>query len=224
MSHLRLAILDLDGTLKEARDPYVYLHERLGTLEASHAFFSRGISGEIPYEEWLRLDVGLWTGVPRATLEELLRANPYLPGARELVAALRQAGVRVAIVSTGLTLHADLVAAEIGVDRVVANELFFKDGCCTGQARAHVAIGTKGHVVEQLQAELGVSPDECLAAGDTTSDVDMFTRVRLGVAVSPSSDLVRQAAGIVLETPDLRPLLPLLSEVWPDWTPRSKSC
>jgi len=36
---LRLAIFDLDGTLKEARDPYVYLHSRLGTLAASEAFF-----------------------------------------------------------------------------------------------------------------------------------------------------------------------------------------
>jgi phosphoserine phosphatase len=221
---LRLAIFDLDGTLKEARDPYVYLHERLGTLEASHAFFARGMAGEIPYEEWLRLDVGLWKGVPRARLEELLRANPYLPGVRELVAALRRAGVRVAIISTGLNVHAQLVADELGVDRVVANELYFEDGCCTGQARAWVPIGSKGLIVQQLQAELDVRPDECLAAGDTTSDVDMFGKVRLGVAVNPASDAVRRAAGLVLEDPDLRPFLARLAEVWPDWTPTSNNC
>jgi phosphoserine phosphatase len=220
---LRLAIFDLDGTLKQARDPYVYLHERLGTLEASQAFFARGMAGEIAYEEWLKLDVALWKGVSRARLEALLRANPYLPGARELVAALRRAGVRVALVSTGLSVHADLVRDELGLDRAIANEIDFEDGCCTGQARAHVPIGSKGHIVERLQAELGVPPEECLAAGDTTSDVDMFARVRLGVAVNPSSDSVRQAAGLVLEEADLRPLLPRLKEVWPDWTPPSSS-
>ena len=36
---LRLALFDLDGTRKQARDLYVYLHERLGTLEASQPPF-----------------------------------------------------------------------------------------------------------------------------------------------------------------------------------------
>ena len=214
---LRLAVFDLDGTLKQARDPYVYLHNLLGTLEASQAFFARGMAGEIAYEEWLKLDVALWKGVSRATMEALLRANPYLPGAQELVSALRQAGVRVAVISSGLSVHADLVRAELGLDWAIANELYFEDGFCTGQARACVPIGSKGHIVERLQAELGVGPEECLAAGDTTSDVDMFARVRLGVAVNPSSDSVRQGAGLVLEEADLRPLLPRLKEVWPDW-------
>ena len=34
---LMLVLFDLDGTLKQARDPCINLHERLGTLEASPA-------------------------------------------------------------------------------------------------------------------------------------------------------------------------------------------
>ena len=216
---LRLAIFDLDGTLKQARDPYVYLHQRLGTWEVAQAFSAQGMSGQLPYSEWLRLDASLWKGTSRAAIEAAFRDNPYLPGARETVCALRKAGVWVAVVSTGLSVHAELVRAELGLDWIIANELLFEDGYATGAARECVPEGGKGQVVEQLQADLGVQPADCLAVGDSTSDVAMFARSRIGVAVNPSSDQVRSAAGLVLDSLDLWPLLPRLRETIPDWLP-----
>ena len=220
MERLRLAIFDLDGTLKEARDPYVYLHQRLGTWEASQVFFQKGLAGELGYEEWLRLDAGLWKGVSRATMEALFRENPYLPGARETVLALKRAGVLVALVSTGLRLHAEQVQAELGIDRIVANEILFENGIATGGARLHIPEGGKARIVAGLQAELGAAPEECLAVGDSSSDADMFPLVRLGVAVNPWSERVRQEAHLVLEGADLRPLLARVEEALPGWLPR----
>ena len=65
---LKLAVFDLDGTLKQVPDPYVYLHQHLGTLAAAEAFTARGLSGAIDYEEWLRLDASLWRGTPRSVI------------------------------------------------------------------------------------------------------------------------------------------------------------
>ena len=107
-------------------------------------------------------------GVSRVTLEGLLRENPYLPGARESVRALKQAGVLVAVVSTGLRLQAEQVQAELGIDRIVANEILFEDGVATGEVRSWVPEGDKGAVVADLQAEFGVVPEECLAVGDAS--------------------------------------------------------
>ncbi len=139
---LKLAVFDLDGTLKRERDPYVYLHRRLGTLEAAEAFTAKGLSGEIPYDEWLRLDTGLWTGQPRGLLVQHLSDNPYLPGARETIAALRERGVIVAIISSGLLLHAEMVADELGIGPVLANEIGFdgegEDARVNGHVTAHV--------------------------------------------------------------------------------------
>ena len=216
---LKLAIFDLDGTLKQARDPYIYLHQRLGTWEASQAFFARGLAGELDYDEWLRLDAELWKGVERSRIEGLFRENPYLPGAQDTIRALQQAGVRIALVSTGLLLHAQQVQAELGLDRVCANEIFFESGRVSGRTHAHIREGGKGPIVAELQAVFGVSPGECLAVGDGSSDADMFERVRLGVAVSPYSERARAAAHLVLDTPDLRPLLPLLQRAAPGWLP-----
>jgi phosphoserine phosphatase len=216
---LRLAIFDLDGTLKQARDPYVYLHERLGTWEASQSFLAKGLAGELDYEEWLRLDAALWKGVSRTEIEGLFRQNPYLPGAQAAVRALQQVGVKIAVVSTGLHLHAEQVRRELALDWVCANEILLENGRATGEARTRIPEGGKGQIVTQLQAEFGVEPDECLAVGDSVSDAAMFERVRIGVAVNPSSEQVRAVADLVLEAPDLGPLLPRLHQVAPGWVP-----
>jgi phosphoserine phosphatase len=216
---LKLAVFDLDGTLKQAPDPYTYLHERLGTLEAAEAFTAQGLSGAISYDEWLRLDTGLWTGVPRSVLVEHLRDNPYLPGARETVSALRERDVIVVIVSSGLLLHAQLVADELGIGPVIGNEVFFDgdtaDPVVTGQVLTHCAYGAKRPVLESLQTQLGVLPAETLAVGDTRSDLGLFERAAVKVAVNPNHPQVAAAADIVLADGNLGPLLDLLHGVAP---------
>jgi phosphoserine phosphatase len=219
---LKLAVFDLDGTLKQAPDPYVYLHRRLGTLEAAEAFAARGLSGEIDYEEWLRLDASLWRDTPRSVIERLLRENPFVPGARETVATLKARGVRVAIISSGLLLHAEMVAAELGIGPVFGNEIFFDgdgaDPVVSGRVRAHLAMHEKGAAMERLQAQLSLPPAVCLAVGDTSSDIPLFERAAVGVAVNPSKPEVA-AADIVLPGLDLGPLLDRLHQhaphLWP---------
>jgi phosphoserine phosphatase len=220
---LKLAVFDLDGTLKAERDPYVYLHRKLGTLEAAEAFTAKGISGELPYEEWLRLDTGLWTGQPRRLLEQHLRDNPYVPGARETVAALRNRGVTVAIISSGLLLHAEMVAEELAIGPVLGNEIGF-DGegdsaVVNGHTTVHVPYGSKQAVLGRVQADLGVTPAETLAVGDTRSDLGLFSLAAVAVAVQPDHPSVASAAHIVLPDADLRPLLGRLGQVAPHLWP-----
>ncbi len=209
---LKLAIFDLDGTLKQARDPYIYLHTRLGTLEASEAFFADGFAGRISYEDWLLLDAALWKGTPLSTIQSLFRENPYLPGAVETVKALKERGVKLALVSTGIQIHAEMVAEELGFDRALANEVLVRNGVISGEVRVQIPEGGKGAAVERLLESFGVSPQECLAVGDTRSDADMFQRVGVSIAVTPNHEWLRREATLVLEEPDLTPIVPWLVE------------
>ncbi|MCX7668714.1 MAG: HAD-IB family phosphatase, partial [Anaerolineae bacterium] len=102
---LRLAVLDVDGTLKRAESPYQYLHERLGVRHLAAAHRAMALAGQISYGEWLRRDAALWAGQPVEHIRQLLAQNPYLPGAPELLRALKRAGVIVALVSAGFTLN-----------------------------------------------------------------------------------------------------------------------
>jgi phosphoserine phosphatase len=58
--------------------------------------------------------------------------------------------------------------------------------------------------------------------GDSSSDADMFRQVRLGVAVNPSSERVREAAHLVIEELDLRSLLARVNDLLPGWLPNGR--
>jgi phosphoserine phosphatase len=196
---IRLAVLDVDGTLKQAESPYQYLHERLGIEHLAAEHRDLALAGHISYGEWLFRDVALWTGQPVDRLAAWLAQNPYVPGAADFVAGLKAAGVVIALVSAGFTLNTDPVAAELGVDYVLANELGVTDGRLDGSALNHVPEGGKAAFVRNLMARLDVSQDETLAAGDTRGDLELFACAGLRIAVNPKSAELRAAADVVFE-------------------------
>ena len=209
---LKLAVFDLDGTLKEAYSPWRYLHQALGVEDRAAVYRERFFQGEIDYLEWARLDAALWTGVELARVEAIFQESCYRPGVRALFALLQHYHVLVAIVSTGLDVQARQVAAELGIWRVVTNELVVQDGLLTGEARIWVTEQTKGEAMARLRQEAGALPEECLAMGDSQADVQLFAQASLAVAICPRDEQVRQAAHVVIEDGDLSPVVLLVKE------------
>ena len=209
---LRLAVFDLDGTLKEAFSPWLYLHQALGVAAQAATYRARFVAGEIEYLEWARLDAALWEGKELAQVEAIFQGSPYRPGVWPLFDWLLRHGVRTAIVSTGLDVHARQVAAELGIWRTVTNELVVRDGRLTGEAIVHVTEEAKGLAMARLRAEVGARIEECLAVGDGPADMQLFAQAGLSVAVCPRDDRVRQAAHVVIEDGDLSAIVPLLEQ------------
>jgi phosphoserine phosphatase len=209
---LRLAVFDLDGTLKEAFSPWRYLHQALGVEEQAADYRARFFAGEIDYLEWARLDAALWKGTELSTVQAIFRSSPYRPGVRDVFALLQRHGVLTAIISTGLDVHARQVATDLGVWRTVTNELLVLDGRLTGQAKVHVTEQTKGEAMQRLRAEAKARIEECLAVGDGPADMDLFAQAGLAIAVCPRDERVRRAADAVIEDGDLSAVIPLLRQ------------
>jgi len=212
LPRLRLAVFDLDGTLKEASSPWMYLHHALGTEEEAEKYRQQFYAGDINYLDWARLDSALWTGVELSRVEAIFRNSAYRPGVYELFRFLQRRGVLTAIISTGVGVQARQVAAELGVWRTIANDLAVEDGRLTGKAVVHVMEDTKGQIMAQLREEAGARLEECLAVGDGTADIALFEGAGLAIAVCPRNDRVRQAAHHVLEDGDLTGIIPLLEQ------------
>jgi phosphoserine phosphatase len=208
---IQLAFFDVDGTLKAERDPYLYLHRQLGTEEQGLASLEMFERGEIDYDEWGQLDAQLWAGQEAARITRLLADIPWTPGARQVITALRQAGVKIALISSGLDLHVNPVAAEIDAAFAFANQLCVADGHLTGELRILVPQWGKGDVVGQVMAQSGLSAPDCIAVGDGLADVAMFERVGWSVAVAPDDERVRAGASLTLDEPDLTPLVSILA-------------
>ena len=195
-------MLDVDGTLKQAESPYQYIHDCLGVAHLAAEHRDLALAGRIGYGEWLRRDALLWAGQPVAKIAGLLAEIPYLPGAVDLLRALKAANVTVALVSAGFTLNTDPIAAEFDVDHVLANVLTSVDGVLDGGAINCVPEGGKAAFACDLMARLGISPAETLAAGDTRGDLELFDCAGVRIAVNPKSPDLRLRADAVFE-PDL---------------------
>lgn len=203
LPRLCLAVLDVDGTLKQAESPYDYLHQRFGfgRLGEENRVLAR--SGQIDYGEWLRRDAALWKGQPVADVRRILAENPYLPGAQALLKALKAAGVHVALVSAGFTLNTDPIMAEFGLDDALANQLGVgPDGLLDGSAINLVPEGGKEAFVRELMKRTGAATECVLAAGDTAGDLELFACAGVRIAVNPTSRRLRALADVVFE-PDL---------------------
>lgn len=211
-SRLRLAVFDLDGTLKQAPSPWQYLHEHLGLWEQARSHRRLFEVGKIDAAQWARLDAALWTGVEAATVEELFRRDPYRPGARQVVSFLQEERVPVAIVSSGLAIHAKLVAQELAIERIWAIELVTREGRLTGEVVLNLTEDSKVESMRAVRAEFGARCDECLAVGDGPADVHLFEQAGLSIAVCPLAKEVRDAADIVLEDGDLHPIIELVQK------------
>jgi phosphoserine phosphatase len=120
---------------------------------------------------------------------------------------MKASGATCVLVSGGFTRFAEPVAAEIGFDRVVANELDIRNGRLTGGVkRPVVGAQTKRQVLFDTLKELGLTREETLAVGDGANDIPMLREAGLGVAYH-AKPATAAAAAARIEHNDLSALL-----------------
>jgi phosphoserine phosphatase len=121
------------------------------------------------------------------------------------------------LVSGGFTRFAEPVAARIGFDRAIANELLVEDGRLTGKvAKPIVDADTKLRTLEVMTATLNLSPDQVMAVGDGANDLPMICAAGLGVAYR-AKPIVAAAAGARVDHGDLTALLYAQGIARRDW-------
>ena len=74
---LKLAIFDIDGTLRRVRDPWIHLHNHLGVAEQAKDLPDLWKRGEISYSEWAHLDASLWRGHTPEKMVAAIETNPF---------------------------------------------------------------------------------------------------------------------------------------------------
>jgi phosphoserine phosphatase len=220
---IRFVAFDMDGTLVNVDSSWASVHAHFGeqNTEALNLF----LNDQIDDEEFIRRDIRIWwkhqPEIRVQDLEQILAKVPLMPGASQLLHGLHDRGVRTAIVSGGIDILARRVGRELGIDYVLANG-FRVDatGRLTGQGIIRVPIKHKEEVLARVQEQLGFTPDESAAVGNSEIDVGMFRRCRVGVAFRPTDQSVIDGASHVVREPDLERVL---SHLFPSSTLASAS-
>jgi phosphoserine phosphatase len=141
--------------------------------------------GEITdYNESLRRRVALLAGLPESTLLRVWEDRVRLsPGADALIAGLKQAGVRILLVSGGFTFFTERLKARLGLDWARSNVLEVADGKLTGRLVGPIVNAQrKRTIVEQTCAVMGITPAQAIVVGDGANDLQMMSIAGLSVA------------------------------------------
>lgn len=193
-TQLRLALFDIDGTLRRVRDPWIHLHHHLGVAEQTKDLPARWQRGEITYEQWAQLDASFWRGSTRETIVAALRTNPFRDGARELINWFTSRAIPCVGISSGLSIFNEITAAELGIKEVISNELQFDGDICNGEISIQVNEENKGEIMDEILERYSVGDEQVAAFGDGRADIPLLRKAGLGIAICPSNDKVRSSA------------------------------
>ena len=178
----RVFVADLESTIIE-NEMLDELADFVGLRAHVAEITRRAMNGELDFATALNERVALLKGLPAGVLDEAASRIRLMPGARPLLATLRAAGVRTALVSGGFTVFAERIAADLGFERVVANRLDIAQGRIAGTVAAPIATReTKRDALRELAQESGVPITDTLAIGDGANDLPMLEAAGLGIA------------------------------------------
>jgi len=207
----KLVIFDLDGTLTQERSVWEYIHKKLGKWYGFAENYQKlFLAGKISYEEFCERDAQVWKGMRVEEVVEIARTVPFHPGADELLHYLKQEGLKLAVVSSGLSVLSNWVHERYGFDYSISNDLLRENGILTGKVKIQVYNDQKATWVKRIQERFGARPEESIAIGDSAGDLEMFRMVGFSIAFNSSCKDLDEIATLCVESQNLADLIPRL--------------
>jgi phosphoserine phosphatase len=208
-----LAAFDMDGTLIQGRLVFA-LADRFDLSEKVRSVQSgRLMAGH----EQTKKIAALFAGVTAKDLESAIESIPFTKNCERTIAALKNRGYKIGIISDSYTVAAGFVADRLNLDFVMANMLEIIDGKITGKVDMPLGwdrIGCyckisvcKRYHLEKSAHQFGVPIENTLAIGDTKSDICMIQRAGVGVAFMPKDEEIKKASDNIVTEPDLLKVL-----------------
>lgn len=207
---IRLLVTDMDSTLIniECVDE---IADFLNIKPQVAAITESAMRGEIDFQTSLRKRVGLLKGldchVLQKVYDERLRLNP---GAEKMIAGLKNAGIKTALVSGGFTFFTSRLQQRLGFDYALSNTLAIEDEKLTGQVLGNIVDGmVKAEFLEKTCQALKIETLQAVAMGDGANDLPMMNSAALGIAYH-AKPAVQDKADIVINHHGLDAVLHIL--------------
>ena len=202
-----LLISDMDSTIidNECIDEIAAM---AGIGDQVAAITERAMRGDLDFKEALDERVALLEGLSVRLIDTIIKERITVrPGARRLVATMREAGAFTALVSGGFIDFTSHIRRTVGFDMDHANQLEMIDGVLTGRVIPPV-LGpqAKRETLLRLCKRHNLEPDDVIAVGDGANDIEMISLAGLGVGFH-AHQKVQDMADVNIRHNDLTALL-----------------
>lgn len=205
---IAVVVFDLDGTLTDVKDIWLYLHDELGVSSPKENLEAEYLAGRISYEEWARADASRWRGMAVSMVKRAIDRVQFVPGAREAIQTLRHNGIQVGVVSAGIDLLANRAKHELGLDFAEANKLCTSSGSLTGEVLVRVETLLKTKAIEQQLQKHGHKLEKSATVGDNPQD--LHPQAGLRVAFGKWDRNITEIADVSIRGHDFDSLLRIL--------------
>ncbi len=209
LSDFGLLAMDMDSTLItiECIDEIADLQ---GIKPEVAAITASAMRGEIEYHESLRRRLALLEGLPEGALERVYNERLQLsPGAERMLEALRAAGIRTLLVSSGFTFFTERLKQRLALDYTLSNTLEIKDRKLTGKVLGRIVDAqVKAAKLRELRDGLHLTPHRVIAIGDGANDLAMMAEAGVSIAYH-AKPVVREKASYCFDYVGLDGLLNL---------------
>ena len=203
---IKLCVFDFDSTIMDGETIDILAAANNASDEVA-SITKRSMNGELDFFESLTARVKFLKGMPLSKADEICKNLPIMPGASELIAALKQKGIKVVIFSGGFHIATDKMQEKLKFDANFANILHHKDGILTGEVGGEMMFGSsKGEMIDRLKGLLNLDKSEIMCVGDGANDVSMFRKCDLKIAFCAKEILKKEATHCV-DAKDLREIL-----------------
>jgi phosphoserine phosphatase len=205
-----VVVFDLDGTLLRRTTVALLLAEHLGQADTINELERAFVAGEISSHAIADASAASYAGRTTSEIESVLAAASWIDGIDETLRTLAEAGSHVLLATITWRFAAELLQERHGFVAVSGTELQVTDGVVGGNVLRYFDEHDKLRFVEDWCAERGLSLAQVAAVGDSRSDLPLFRRSGRSVALNATPEAQR-AATCVIDTEDLREVLPLLT-------------
>lgn len=194
----KLHIFDMDGTLLTG-SACLDISRHMGRIDEVDAIEARWTLGQVGHVEFYELCLPLWAGLSEQDLDEVFEQARWIDGVGEVFADIAARGEHSAVIT---------LSPQFFVDRLLAWGLHSAHGAgvLAGQAPDPAAVLTpasKVALARELMERYELDEEDCVAYGDSASDLPLFEVLDNTVAVN-GSETLRGVAAARYDGADLR--------------------
>ncbi len=193
----KLHVFDMDGTLMKG-SACLHISDHVGKLSEVNQIEEAWSRGEVGHVEFFELCLPLWGRISDEDVNEIFAKSPWYKNVQKVFHDIRARGEYSAVITLSPMFFGSRLR-EWGATTAHGAEVY---GGETPDPKLVLSPDSKVNIVQGLIREYEVMPSDCIAYGDSSSDIPLFKTLSNTVAIN-GSEAIRVLSAATYDGDDI---------------------